>query len=53
MEALMFGLNTIEWEVLGWLFVPFVTLGLCHLLGGIASFILKALWKLPFNTAET
>ena len=49
----MFGLNAIAWEVLGWLFVPFVTLGLCHLLSGIASLILKALWKLPFNIGET
>ena len=24
----MFGLNVIAWEVLGWLFVPFVSLGL-------------------------
>ena len=49
----MFGLNAIAWEVLGWLFVPFVTLGLCHLSAGIASFILKALWKSQFDTGET
>ena len=30
----MFGLNMITWEVLGWLFVPFVSLGL---IAGCAS----------------